>query len=278
MVALDFSADYELLHVLGQGGEGTVYLVCEKKSGRKRILKIFHTPIQGTSADGLRTYTAKIQENDVGLPAISLLGDEHQVNGLHYDYLPLYEVHWRVLASWEKVGQSLFGAYCRIQHYLISHSGIGLSDTDIGHFLLSQSGQFYFVDYGFAIKPIQHSHYLDQGRLGYGFSMLLLGIHHKNLKLEILPTPAYDYQTPCRYSFSQQLDELIVERAWVREIVTEVRSQPASIFLNADFYQYWASRLPQRAPLPRLLTATSKLLAKSRVFTSRSLFRQRLPG
>jgi hypothetical protein len=264
MISPDFESTYEFLNILGQGGEGTVYLVRDRESGSKRILKIFHSPIQGTSADGLRVYAANIRKNNVGLPTISLVGNENQVDALHYAHFPLYQVHWRFLVSWEKIGQILFGAYCRMQHYLMSQCGVGLSDTDVGHFLLSQHGQFHFVDYGFAIKSVKHSHYLDQGRLSYGFSMLLLSIHHRNLKLEFMPASAYDYNVPCRYSFSKQLDAVAEKYAWVKEIVTQIRGQNSSIFLDADFYQQLGAQFPNRVPFPWFIIGTSSMLSKSR--------------
>lgn len=261
MTPPDFEPTYEFLSSLGQGGEGAVYLVRDRATDRKRILKIFHTPIQGTSANGLRAYAAKIRENEVGLPVISLIGSDNQVDALHYPYFPLYNVHWRFLSSFEQVSQILFGAYCRMQHYLMSQCGIGLSDTDVGHFLLSQQGQFHFVDYGFAIKSINHAHYLDQGRFGYGFAMLLLSIHQMNLKLETLPTPAYDYTAPCRYSFSKQLDVVAEKHTWVKEILAEVRSQKSSIFLEPRFYEELGERFPQQVLFPQVIIGTGNLLS-----------------
>ncbi|MBX2998550.1 MAG: hypothetical protein KF893_08585 [Caldilineaceae bacterium] len=266
MISPDFESPYEFLHIIGQGGEGTVYLVRDKESGSKHILKIFHSPIQGTSANGLRAYAAKIRENEVGLPVISLIGSDNQVDALHYPYFPLYNVHWRLLSSFEKIGQILFGAYCHMQHYLMSHCGIGLSDTDVGHFLLSEQGQFHFVDYGFAIKSINHTHYLDQGRFGYGFAMLLLSIHQMNLKLETLPTPAYDYNAPCRYSFSRQLDVVAEKHTWVKEILAEVRRQKSSIFLDPLFYKELGERFPHRVLLPQLIIGASNVLSNLRNF------------
>jgi hypothetical protein len=260
MTSPDLESKYELLNVLGQGGEGTVYLARDKRDGSNHILKIFHTPMQGTSVDGLRAYSTRIQRNDVGLQHIRLIESAHQVNALHYPFIPLQKVHWRLLTSRMHLGQALFGSYCRMQHYLISQCRVALTDTDVSHFLLAEDGQFHYIDYGFAIKSIDHARYLDEGRLGYGFTMLLLSIYRKNLKLETLPTPGYDYNAPCRYCFSKQLDTVAEEYPWVKEIVSQVRGQNSSIFLDPDFYQRLGSQFPYRVLFPQLVIRTSSVL------------------
>lgn len=260
LLANENNTKYRLLKTLGQGGEGTVYLVQKKSTNEEYVMKVFHKPIIGTSTSGLRICAEKGCATALGLPEITLLGDADQIAGVLYPHIPLYEIHWRVLNSWEQVAQAMFGAYCRMQSHLISQCGIGLLDTVADHFLINRAGEFHYVDYGFMIKPIDHPGMVAQGMFGYGFAMLLMNIYHKNIKAVFRPTRAYDYSKPCIYCQSKELDELAASHAWVREILTEVYASEASIFLDAAFYQRLGDRLPRVAKQPDLIIALSSVL------------------
>jgi hypothetical protein len=260
LLASGDNTKYRLLKKLGQGGEGIVYLVQNKSTNEKYVMKAFHKPIIGTSMSGLRICAEKGCATALGLPEITLLGDADQIAGVLYQHIPLYEIHWRVLNSWEQVAQAMFGAYCRMQAHLISQCGIGLLDTVADHFLINRGGEFHYVDYGFMIKPIDHPGMVAQGMFGYGFAMLLMNIYHKNIKSVVGPIQEYDYSKPCIYCQSKELGEVAARHAWVREILSEVYASEASIFLEADFYQRLGDSLPRTVRHPELIISLSSAL------------------
>jgi hypothetical protein len=248
------------LRKLGRGGEGTVYLMQELDSDQRFVLKLFYEPIRGSSTQGLKIYAQKIKRNKYGLPPIVLVEAPDQIVGVRYPYTPLYNIYWRLFQLHESVAQSLFGAYCRMQYYLMTQGGIGLLDTVADNFMSGWDGTFYFVDYGFGIKSVEHGPTLESGKFGYGFVMMLLSIYQRNLKSEMLPSTNYDYNVPCVYCQSKLLDEVSAEQQWVKELLTEVRSCKASIFVDPEFYKRLSSRLPGYMPFSRSSILFSKLV------------------
>jgi hypothetical protein len=250
---------YEVIRTLGQGGEGRVYLVRETETGEKWVLKVRHEPIRGTATAGLKLYASQIGPNPHGLPQISLLGGPDEIAGIAYRFVELYPIYWRISAYVEPVAQTFFGAYCRMQSYLLSGSKIALLDTVRDNFMMAADGRFHFVDLGFGIRSAQHPQVVDEGKLGYGFVMMLLSLYNQNLKLEMTPISGYAYDRPCVYAGSQMLAQLAQRHRWIADVLSEVRDQNASIFFDADFYQRISDRLPQRLAWPSLVVGATRL-------------------
>ena len=132
--------------------------------------------------------------------------------------------------------------------------------------MMSQNGAFHYVDFGYGIKLIQHPHIVDYGRLGYGFAMILADIYNKNIKHDLLPSPGYSHEDPCRYCSYDGLDEIGERHAWVKDIISEVRCQKASIFQSAAFYKSLAKRFPSQVPFPLgVIWASNTLFAAARL-------------
>lgn len=252
-------SQYEILRALGRGGEGTVYLVEEKATGQTWVLKVRHEPIRGTATAGLKLYASQVAANPHGLPMITLLGGSDEIVAIAYPFAPLYPIYWRFPLYFERVAQALFGAYCRMQSYLLDRANIALLDTVKDNFMIAADGSVHFVDFGFGVRSAHHPQVVGEGRLGYGFAMMLLSLYNQNLKLEMKPAPGYAQDQPCVYCASQSLDRLAKKHGWVAEILAEVRSHPASILAGADFYQRIGDRLPSRLPWPTLMVGFTRL-------------------
>ena len=257
---MDITANYQVLRVLGQGGEGTVYLVKDRAEARRLVLKVFHEPRPRAWVPGLEIYANSVAPNDCGLPVIRLLQDSDQIIGIQYPFVQLYQIHPRVLRLSERVAQALFGAYCRMQSYLMSEFGIGLWDVMVDHFMIAKGGQCHYVDFGYGVQTINQPRCLEQGLLGYGFSMLLLSIHGKNIRLVVPTSKDYSYDKPCIYCMNKELDAVAAQHSWAREVLFEVRGHKASIFHDPEFYRRLGERFPGRIPVPPLIIWASRFL------------------
>lgn len=251
---------YQLMRTLGSGGEGTVHLLRDRERDTRSVLKVFHQPISGTSGNGLRIYAAGIDTMDCGLFDITLIGTSDQIYAVQYPYLPLYRVHKRFFRHWPHTAKAAFGAYCQIQHYLMSDLGIGLADTVVDNFLLADDGQFYFVDFGFAIKKVDHPRYIAENRFGYGFFMMLLSLFGINIKLEMQVQTNCSLQDPVPYIAAPSIALISKQHAWVGEIVSQLKGETVSAFHEPHIYQSLAMRLPSRVPAARIVTLGSRLI------------------
>lgn len=254
--------------VLGEGGEGTVYLARDLSTNNKLIVKYFFEPICGNPSRALRHYATTIKENKYGLPKISLLEVDDQIVGLKYDFTRLHDIHWRIFERSDLLAKVMFGNYCRMQYYLISHANLALADPALINFMMAQNGVFHYIDFGYGVKQIDHPHVWDYGRLGYGFVMLLGDIYHKNIKDEILPYQGYSLEHPCIYCGCDFLDEIGEGHPWIKDLVSEVRGYTASVFQNADFYKNLADRFPSRILFPSRFILTSYCLFSIAKFKS----------
>jgi hypothetical protein len=190
---------------------------------------------------------------------ISLLGDADEIVAIAYPFAPLYPIHWRIPVYFESAAQAIFGAYCRMQSYLLTRANIVLLDTVKDNFMIARDGQIHFVDFGFGVRSAHHPQVVDEGRLGYGFAMMLLSLYNQNLKLEMRPAAGYAQDRPCVYCASRSLDQLAGRHAWIAEILSQVRSRNASTFAEASFYQRIGERLPSRLPWPTLIVGFTRL-------------------
>jgi hypothetical protein len=257
------SENYYLLKVLGRGYEGTANLVRDRFTGEKKVLKIYHEPIPCTKpAAGLISYANQVPANKYGLFPIKLIYNSDHIIGLEYLYSRLYHIHYRWFKYSSHVAQTLLGAYCRMQSYLISYHKLGLVDADAqaNNFLLDKNGAFHFIDYGPHIKLINHAWSLERGLFGYSFVTLLLGIFHINIKSEMLYTEKYSYAEPCIYCMNKKLDEIANKNDWVKQILSEVRNNNASILIDPEFYRRLGERLPDSILFPKLVIGTSSSL------------------
>ncbi len=256
---VNLATNYDVLKILGQGGEGTVYLV-EDKAGANLVLKVLHNPYPRVWTAGLRKYADSVIANEYGLPVITLLQNSDKVFGIQYPFVQLYQIHWRILQSSEQVAQAIFGAYCRMQSYLMSRYSIGLRDTPVEHFMIARDGQCHFVDLGLGISTIDNRRTLEYGLLGYGVADLLLSIHHINIKHSMLPVKGYSYDRSCIYCMNEELDAVAKQHRWVQDILSDLRSHKASILFDPEFYLHLAERLPSRISCPLLVLSVSNSL------------------
>jgi len=257
---LNILTDYHVLRILGRGCEGIVYLVEDKERLRKLVLKVFHKPYPRDWVPGLIIYADNIIANDNGLPVITLLQSSDKIVGVQYPYVQLHSLHWRILNLSEQVAQSAFGAYCRMQSYLISEYGLVLPDTPLCHFMVAKDGQWHYLDFGVKVRTMSDPMIPKYGLLGYGFAALLLSIYNKTLHHLMLPVEGYSYDEPCIYCMNEWLDAVAIQHSWVQEILSEVRSHKPSIFHDPEFYRHLSERLPSRVPLPSLVLSISKFL------------------
>jgi len=251
---------YTLLRVLGAGGEGTVYLIRDDVDRTKLVVKRFREPRRYDGAVGLSVYASGMTPNAIGLPCVRLLINANYIEGLYYSWTPLFPVHPRVLAASDRLRQSIIGAFCRMQHHLMSGLGIGLWDVSAHHFLLDRRGVWHYVDFGWGVTLVGRPRVVGQGYYGYAFAMLLLSLYDINIKLIHRPLPGYQYDRPCVYWQLECFDTLSKEHTWVRDLVLKARHCPASIFLEPEFYQEVGQVLPHRAALPLVATSASLLL------------------
>lgn len=251
---------YHVLRILGRGCEGTVYFVEDRERLRKLVLKVFHKPYPRDWVPGLIIYGDNITANDYGLPAITLLQSSDGIVGVQYPYVKLHSLHWRILNSSEQVAQSVFGAFCRMQSYLISEYGIVMPDTPLCHFMVAKDGRWHYLDFGVKVRTTSDPEILRYGLLGYGLADLLLSIHRKNIRELMLLVEGYSYDEPCIYCMNEGLDAIATQHGWVQEILSEVRSHKPSIFHDPEFYRHLSERFPTRVPLPSLVLSISKSL------------------
>ena len=260
------SSNYQVIRELGHGGEGRVYLVRDRSTNEKFVMKIFYRPMRGPLIEGIRRYAARVDRNSYGLPKSRLIQTKDQIEAVLYPYMPLYMLHWRLRIIFEPLPQALFGTYCRMQTFLLSQHQVALVDTIADNFMLSRSGRFHYIDLGRGISPIHYDKYVDRGEFGYSFAMLLLSLYNVNIKMGNLPRPGYSYGRPCVYCMDKRLDIIAHRHQWVQEILLEVRSRKASVFLEPRFYQELGKRFSTMVPFPFLIFLASQSLSTVKKF------------
>jgi hypothetical protein len=253
----DLDPNYEELKTIGYGWEGYVYLVRDRATGRKLVLKIFHSSI---ASDGLKRYADGVRANEYGLSPITLLQEPGGIVALQYPFVRLHYVNYRLCTLSSYTAKSLFGQFCLMQWYLMSHHGIGLADPRRSNCLLASDGRFHYVDYGQNVFSLTDSRALAKGFLGYGFAMLLLDMYNINLAWEMPYSSGYSYDRACVYSMCEALDTVAAKHNWVREILSQVRSQDASNFLDPEFYRRLGMSLPRRVRSPQIIILASEFL------------------
>ncbi len=256
----DINPCYKELENLGWGYEGYVYLVRDQATGRKLVLKIYHDPFDHEPGiwDGLTLYASRVKPNPYGLYPITLIQKSGQIIALQYPFDRLYPLEYRVFERYDEARKSLVGQFCFMQSYLMSECGIGVIDPVIDNYLLAKDGQFHYVDYGLGIRNLEESIAVEYGLFGRGFALLLLSIYNINLRAEMPPLSNYAYDRPCPYSMCPALDDVAARNLWIKNIVSEVRSQNASVFLDPRFYWRLGMSLPRRVRFPQLLIRASQ--------------------
>jgi hypothetical protein len=257
---LDILNDYHVKSVLGQGSEGTIYLVEDKDTLKKLVLKVFHEPRTSDWLPGLPVYADKISANDLGLPEVKVLYNRDEIIGVVYPYVQLRSLHWRILNSFEKVAQSIVGSYCNKQYYLMTHYSLALWDPVVSNFKVDKDGRWHFLDVGGGICLLDHPYVIKRGVIGYGFASMLMSIYNKALHELMMPVEGYSYDAPCIYCSNEWLDTIAMQHEWVREILSYVRSHNSSIFYDPEFYQRISEGLPSRVPSPSVILPLSQTL------------------
>lgn len=252
--------DYHVHTVFGQGSEGTVYLIEDEKRTSKLVLKIFHEPHTPDWFPGLISYAEHINTNDYGLPNVTLLYDGDKIIGAVYPYIELSPLHWRILKSVERVGQSVVGSFAQKQYFLLSEHSLALCDPVLPHFRVDRQGLWHFMDIGASIRSIDDPKAHQNGLLGYRFASLVMGIHNVEIHRLMHTTENYSYAEPCVYWRNEWLDAIAIQHDWVKELVSDIRSSDATIFFDPEFYRRWSLRLPHCIPLPSLVLPASKTL------------------
>jgi hypothetical protein len=253
---------YKVLEVLGAGDEGVVCVARNDVTGHKLVVKKFREPrsLSWVSVSGLHRYATGVTQNGLGLPSIQLLVHDERVEGVCYPWFPLYHIHPRVLAASDRMRRSVAGAFCCMQHFLMSQLQIGLWDAYADNFLLDRHGHWHFTDFGYGISPLHQPECFGQGYWGYALAMLLLSLHGTNIKHIVAPSSGYQYDRPCKFWMVEELDDLARTRSWIRNLVSEVRCQPASTFLEPDFYKRLAKDLPNQVLMPAVAISASCLI------------------
>jgi hypothetical protein len=251
----------QLIRTLGQGGEGTVYLVKDGQSGIRYAVKIFLSPRPIASCRGLQIYSDRVADGEsLGLPKIELIENEDQLLGVAYQHRQLYKVNHHVLGSVDQVAQSLVGSYCQKQYHLMRAGDLALWDADSSNFLLRGDGVFQWVDFGWGVAPTNGPVCIERGLFGYGFAILLLSLYNKPA---VESSEGYSYAQPCRYCMDSRLDVLAHEHTWLRDILAEVRSQPSTVFLQPEFWRRLGTRLPHRVTSAWTVILASGFLNKA---------------
>jgi hypothetical protein len=245
--------EHRVLNILGSGGEGVAYLIEEIASRQRHVVKVYHKPHERIWSEGLIKYAQQVKAPQFGLPAVTLLGSNEDIQAVMYSYTHLDKIHWRILYSFESVAKAFFGYYCRIQYFLMANYGLCILDPSVGNFLMDRQGQLQFVDFGWLIRKIDHPRIVRQGQLGYALAMLLLDIYHENIKNIVLPSSEYSYDTPCIYFDISELDEIGERHVWVQSIVDKVQGNSPRAFLNPEFYLQLGEGLPDRIRAPWLV-------------------------
>jgi serine/threonine protein kinase len=245
--------EYRVSKILGKGGEGTVYLIQHRASEEKYVIKVYYEPHERVWSEGLLIYEQKVNAPELGLPQVTLLGNDEVITAIKYSHTPLHKIHWRILNGFEGVAKSLFKAFCKMQHYLMSHCGICLLDPTADNFMMDRQGRFHFIDFGWLIKKTNHLRSIEEGKFGYAVAMLLLEIHHKNIKHTILPSTGYSYDEPCIYFNIKSMSEIAEKHMWVKDVVEKIRCSNGHAFLHPEFYLELSDGLPDRVALPWLV-------------------------
>ncbi len=258
----DINPDFEIVRQLGWGYEGFVYLVRDRASGRKLVVKIYHDPFDHEEGiwNGLQQYADRVQENPYGLYPIQVKHKSGQIIASQYPYEPLYSLPYRFIGLSSQIGRSMLGQFCMMQSYLLSQCGIGITDPVPDNFLLDRHGQFHFTDFGLGIRTIDEPIARTRGLFGYGFAALLLAIHNVNLREKMRSHEDYDYDRPCIYNAYEGLDEVAARHPWVQPILEQVRKQKASTLRDPDFYRGLGMTLPQRVEHPQTLITAIQLI------------------
>jgi hypothetical protein len=259
--------------LLGQGFEGSVYLVRDTYSDQKYVLKVYHNPWPKDQVRALQRYAIGVTEDScAGLSPIELVQDSDHVLAVAYPYRRLRHLNRRLLWTVDQIGRALLGSYCRMQAYLVSRHNLALWDVPAENFMVDANGQFWLTDYGDGIAQLDGVRHLDCGSIEYGFVMLLLSISGINIRLIRQPTPGYSYDGRCLYC--TELAAVASRRVWIRAIADQLRDQSASVFLDPGFYRQLGEQLPHRLAHPEFVIPTSELITS--IARLRILLRRRL--
>lgn len=251
---------FSVQKVLGQGGEGIVYLVKDQGRSKEFVLKVFHEPHPCDYLSGLPIYANRIRKNDVGLPEITLIYHDENIIGLVYPYVPLELIHWRIMERNEQVAKSIIGSYCKKNYFLMTNHGLVIYDPPMPNFLVDRMGLWNYIDIGGGIGLTDSAYIKKHGLLGYGFASLIMSIYNKTLYHLMMPQEDYSYEIPCVYCQNEWLEDIARKHVWVREILSEVLTQNALIFYEPEFYYRIGERLPDHIPLPSLILPINKTL------------------
>ena len=254
---LDILKDYHVLKVLGQGGEGTVYLVQDKERFSELLLKVFHEPHTPDCLPGLVLYAERVKTNDFGLPAIKILYDGDQIIGAIYPYTPLRSIHWRILNSSEKIAQSIIGSYSQMQYYLMTNHGLALYDPPLPNLMVDRDGKWHYSDIGGGICALDDPYVFKRGLMGYGFASLFLSVYNETLYKWVTAMEGYSHNEPCIYCKNERLVEMAEKHSWVKDIFCDVWTNNSSIFYAQGFYRNIYKELPNRIPWPSLVLAVN---------------------
>lgn len=228
--------NWQIKKYLGAGGEGTAYILHNPETKKERVIKIFHQPIEPTKA--LEVYRTTVRGNTHGLSEISLLtNDMGQLTAVTYNYVPLYAVHSRFFHHFDQIGMVLFGSFCAMQNYLIKHSGICITDAAAFQFLLDRKGQFHFVDFGWALKGVQHQSVIQNGRAIYALLQLLLTMYGHSTGIHLHKVGMPDVVNLIEGTI---LDDLGRKHSWVKPILSVIRHTELEAFLAPDIYSQLA--------------------------------------
>lgn len=248
------------LNQLGQGWEGTVFLVRDTQTGELNALKIFDPPIPGVWHTGLEAYALGVPDGDCpGLFPIDLIKDSGKIIGSVYPYRHLHKLNRRLVWSVDQIGQALLSSYCQMQRYLMTQHNLALWDVSTDNFGLDTHGQFWFFDFGRGVAALDNPVCADRGLFEYGFVMLLLSIYDINVR--VLRPHAAGYSDGASYRYSMQLANLPSHRDWVKPITRQLRAAQPSDFLNPQFYREIGSTLPRRVAYPGLLIPASQVIS-----------------
>ena len=268
-------ARWKLCKLLGQGYEGSVYLVQDRDSDQRCILKVFHNPWPKAQVRALQRYAVSVAEDScAGLSSIELIQDSDHILAVAYPYRRLRYLNRRLLYWVDQIGQALLGSFCRMQAYLISRHNMALWDVSADNFMVDANGQYWLTDYGYGIAALDNEYHLDRGMFEYGFVMLVLSISGTNIRLVRQPTPGYSYNSHCLYC--TELGAVDSHPAWIGTIANQLRDQRASVFLDSEFYRRLGEQLPLRVAYPGLVIPTSELITS--VARLRIMLRKRVCG
>jgi hypothetical protein len=124
--------------------------------------------------------------------------------------------------------------------------------------MVDVNGQFWFTDYGYGMARLDNRRHLNRGSFEYGFVMLVLSIFGVNIRLVREQEPGYSYDGPWLYC--TELEAVTSGHTWITAIVDQLRDQPASVFLDAEFYRQLGEQLPDLVAYPGLVIPVSEFL------------------